>query len=60
MDIEIGLQTWQKKIQQGMLWSDLARSEQFELFINNTKPFVHKLRLMIFNYLYIRKEEKMT
>ena len=37
MDVEIGLQTWQKKIQQGMLWSDPARSEQFESFVNDTK-----------------------
>ena len=60
MDVEIGLQTWQKKLQQEMLWSDPARSEQFESFVNDTKTVVHKLRLVIFNYLYIRKEEKMT
>ena len=37
MNVEIGLQTCQKKIQQEMLWSDPARSKQFESFFNDTK-----------------------
>jgi DDE superfamily endonuclease len=37
IDVEVGLQEWQRKIQKGIEWSDPVREEEFDSFVNNSK-----------------------
>lgn len=36
--IDIGLQVWQEKIWEGMIWNDPARAEEFDSLVEGTKP----------------------
>ena len=37
IDVESGLQVWQEKIKEEMLWSDPSREEEFDSFVESTK-----------------------
>ena len=37
VDMEIGLDEWHDKVEKGMIWSDPARPEEFNTFVNTSK-----------------------
>lgn len=45
MDVEIGLMKWQEKIEEGMIWSDPIRPDEFTSFIDNTQKLCAKAAL---------------